>query len=208
MSPRSFTPEENRSVVSPLRDNERPVWSRNGTLVRRPPIRHYIPKHPFYYSSKELFDSHNKTGATFEEYTNKYVSGTKGGNVRRAFSAPVNRSNSTSAKAPNETNEGNEIPHVSNNAKHISSRPEATAWLSTPVPGIRTIERYDLYRRAALDQKNSKVYHIHSGLLPKYMGYVPGLKFRYGSTFGMLTFNAKEVGVGRSSTWGGAVSLF
>jgi hypothetical protein len=47
-------------------------------------------------------------------------------------------------------------------------------------------------------------------MVPKYGGYVPGLKFRYGSPFGQLTYNAREIGVpsNKSRTWGGAVSLF
>jgi len=55
-----------------------------------------------------------------------------------------------------------------------ADRPELVDWLSTPAPGLRCIQKYDLYRRAALDRKNSTIYQIRSGLLPKYMGYVPG----------------------------------
>lgn len=91
--------------------------------------------------------------------------------------------------------------------RQLRIRVESVPWVSTPVPGMRTIPAYDLYRKSALEIKNN-LYHVHSGLLPKYMGYVPGLKFRYGSTFGMLTYNAKEIGVETSATWGGAVSLF
>ena len=34
-----------------------------------------------------------------------------------------------------------------------------------------------------------------------------GLKFRHGARYGRLTYNAREIGVEISPTWGGAVSL-
>lgn len=46
-------------------------------------------------------------------------------------------------------------------------------WTSTPVPGVRILPEYDLYRQDVLDEKNP-LYQTDAGLLPKYMGYVPG----------------------------------
>lgn len=88
-------------------------------------------------------------------------------------------------------------------------RRDAAKWKSTPVPGFRTCTFYDQYRRETLKHYDD-VYDRHRGVVPKYGGYVPGLKFRYGSTFGQLTHNAREIGVetNKSRTWGGAVSLF
>lgn len=88
-------------------------------------------------------------------------------------------------------------------------RTDAAKWKSTPVPGFRTCTYYDQYRRQTLKHYDN-VYDRNRGVVPKYGGYVPGLKFRYGSTFGQLTHNAREIGVERnlSRTWGGAVSLF
>lgn len=88
-------------------------------------------------------------------------------------------------------------------------RRDAAKWKSTPVPGIRTCEYFDMYRREST-KNYSDVYQDKRGVLPKYGGYVPGLKFRYGSPFGQLTYNARELGMERnkSRTWGGAVSLF
>nr|XP_002131361.1 uncharacterized protein LOC100186945 [Ciona intestinalis] len=210
MAPNSNAlPGINDAEVSPLRENERPVWSRGGTLVRRPPVRHYIPKHPFYYSSTEMFETQNKPRATYEADTKKFVTSVADSDARRAFSAPASRVTHSyhSVKSTGSGKLNREKTSRSSLHSNIPT-PGVVPWVSTPVPGMRTIQDYDFYRRTALDHKNTNIYHIKSGLLPKFMGYVPGLKFRYGSTFGMLTYNAKEVGVERSATWGGAVSLF
>lgn len=202
-------PGGDETLMTANRDIERPVWTSNGTLMRRQPVRHYIPKHPFYYTSTELFECKNKTRQEYEEQTKKFVasmvlSHPEAGDARRAFSAPGTKRKSSKLPPLSREGESRQRPSTMNRQR---IRPETVPWVITPVPGMRTIPEYDLYRRDALDQKNN-LYHIDSGLLPKYMGYVPGLKFRYGSTFGMLTYNAKEIGVGRSATWGGAVSLF
>ena len=86
-------------------------------------------------------------------------------------------------------------------------RKNAAKWKSTPVPGMLTCTEYDQYRNEAI-QPYDRVYEKSRGVLPKYGGYVPGLKFRYGSPFGQLTYNARELGFTKSRTWGGAVSLF
>jgi superfamily II DNA helicase RecQ len=86
-------------------------------------------------------------------------------------------------------------------------RKNAAKWKSTPVPGMLTCSEYDQYRNEAI-QPYDRVYEKSRGVLPKYGGYVPGLKFRYGSPFGQLTYNARELGFTKSRTWGGAVSLF
>nr|XP_039272179.1 protein FAM166B-like [Styela clava] len=201
-------PGMNSPEMSSNRAIERPVWSSQGTLIKRQPVRHYIPKTQFYYSTSELYASANKTRQDYEADTRKFVAQSYGNNdseARRAFSAPGGRRKTTSSKLPPLSSQNQTSRPVTENRQRI--RPENVPWVSTPVPGMRTIPEYDLYRKDALQEKNN-LYHVHSGLLPKYMGYVPGLKFRYGSTFGMLTYNAKEIGVGRSATWGGAVSLF
>merc|ERR1712167_413869 len=86
-------------------------------------------------------------------------------------------------------------------------RKNAAKWKSTPVPGMLTCSEYDQYGNEAI-QPYDRVYEKNRGVLPKYGGYVPGLKFRYGSPFGQLTYNARELGFTKSRTWGGAVSLF
>ena len=98
---------------------------------------------------------------------------------------------------------------------------DSTKWLSSPVPGMRTQAAFDPTRTIACAQKNSLIYRQNSGLIPKvsqyyihvliriiqYDGYVPGSRFRYGRTYGHLTYNAKEIGAIGSKTWGGAVSI-
>merc|ERR1711994_250473 len=73
-------------------------------------------------------------------------------------------------------------------------RRDASKWKSTPVPGIRTCPESDKYRQMVIDEYAS-VYPKERSVLPKYGGYVPGLKFRYGSPFGQLTLNACEIGI-------------
>uniref|UniRef100_H2Y9A6 Uncharacterized protein n=1 Tax=Ciona savignyi TaxID=51511 RepID=H2Y9A6_CIOSA len=211
MAPNPVSPPGGNDVeVSPLRENERPIWSRGGTLVRRPPTRHYVPKHPFYYSSTELFETQNKPRVTYEAETKKFVTSVQEDNARRAFSAPHSRPchGSKERIGSQDSRKLSRAKTARNSLQSNLATPSVVPWVTTPVPGVGTIQEYDFYRRTALDHKNTNIYHIKSGLLPKFMGYVPGLKFRYGSTFGMLTYNAKEIGVERSSTWGGAVSLF
>ena len=45
-----------------------------------------------------------------------------------------------------------------------------------------------------LNRNDNVIYHKHEGVLPKYMGYVPGYKFRHGSSFGVLTSHAASYG--------------
>ena len=45
-----------------------------------------------------------------------------------------------------------------------------------------------------LNRYDDVIYHKHEGILPKYMGYVPGYKFRHGSTYGVLTSHAASYG--------------
>lgn len=45
----------NIRLMSDLRNKERPNWNRNGTLVKKTTKKHYLPRHPYYYTSKELF---------------------------------------------------------------------------------------------------------------------------------------------------------
>merc|ERR1712142_346050 len=44
-------------------------------------------------------------------------------------------------------------------------------------------------KERAFDRKNNIIYHKHEGVVPKYLGYVPGYKFRHGATYGVLTAN-------------------
>jgi hypothetical protein len=85
--------------------------------------------------------------------------------------------------------------------------PACTKWLSSPVPGCRTQPGLDPYRALACRDKNSLIYTKHSGLIPKYDGYVPGSRFRYGGRYGYLTYNAKEIDAPASKTWGGNTSI-
>lgn len=75
------------------------------------------------------------------------------------------------------------------------------------LPGQDTVELNDLHRRKAFVMRSNEIYRQNSGILPRYRGYVPGQKFRHSGTFGKLTYNAKEVGLEASKTWGGLTSI-
>ncbi|CAK8677024.1 unnamed protein product [Clavelina lepadiformis] len=49
-------------------------------------------------------------------------------------------------------------------------------------------------RDRKLNRNDHVIYHKHEGVVPKYMGYVPGYKFRHGSTYGVLTCHATSLG--------------
>jgi len=53
--------------------------------------------------------------------------------------------------------------------------PSSVPWQLSGVPGIRVLQEHDHYRRKALDMKNTDIFHIDSGIIPKYLGYVPGM---------------------------------
>ena len=57
MAVKSVLPDTrvNARLMSDLRSIERPKWTQNGSLVKRTTKKHYLPRHPYYYSSKELF---------------------------------------------------------------------------------------------------------------------------------------------------------
>lgn len=59
--------------------------------------------------------------------------------------------------------------------------------------GAKRPDSYNIDRR--LGRKDGVLYHKHEGIVPKYLGYVPGYKFRHGSTFGVLTVNATSDGL-------------
>ena len=112
-----------------------------------------------------------------------------------------------SSQEYNQMKESKEIPAKAYMETYI--RRDAAKWKSTPVPGFRTCAHFDRHREESV--RNYKdIYEKKRGVLPKYGGYVPGLKFRYGSPFGQLTYNARELGMekNKSRTWGGTVSLF
>lgn len=86
-------------------------------------------------------------------------------------------------------------------SKHPTGYPQtlygASYWFMWPEDAVSTkpLSRpnsYDEDRK--LNRYDNVIYHKHEGALPKYMGYVPGYKFRHGSTFGVLTSHATNYG--------------
>ena len=198
-----------RNEVESMRQKEAPEFD-NGRLLRRKPIRHRIPNTNFYYTNSEWFNQTNKEKEPLPEIPKESKSLT----AAAAPAAPEKPSKACTIQAPAPTQESSEEYQEYNQSEFSSKlygdsyiRKDAAKWKSTPVPGIRTATNYDQYRNEAIKHYDC-VYDKNRGVLPKYGGYVPGLKFRYGSTFGQLTYNAREIGCSKSRTWGGAVSLF
>ncbi|XP_006818417.1 ciliary microtubule inner protein 2B-like [Saccoglossus kowalevskii] len=50
-----------------------------------------------------------------------------------------------------------------------------------------------LQRDASKVHDSKLIYPISSGLVPQYTGHIPGQKFRYGTTFGHSTLNARRI---------------
>merc|ERR1712066_260223 len=171
-----------------------------GQLIRRKPKRHCIPRSHFYYSSDEWFcPPANNQRLKLRKNTSDTVA-----------KQPINKQESEESVFPDsEEYKKYNIQIPSKVYADTYIRRDASKWKSTPVPGMRTCPESDKYRQVVINDYE-QVYHKDRGVVPKYGGYVPGLKFRYGSPFGQLTYNAREVGVPyqKSRTWGGAVSLF
>ena len=180
------------NLVEKMKTDEAPVFH-HGALIKPRPKRHCIARRHFYYTSEEWYKPNNRLPLKTES-DEKQVTKTK----------------STESVLP-ESEEYNQytvqIPSKVYADTYI--RKDASKWKSTPVPGIRVCPESDQYRQQVIDEY-AKVYPKERSVLPKYGGYVPGLKFRYGSPFGQLTCNAREIGIDsqKSRTWGGAVSLF
>jgi len=222
-----------QAAIEEMKNKEAPIFD-EGKLLRCKPIRHMIPRTNFYYSNKEWFKEKSaslpeikkednlvaKTNEANESDVPKSPSSPKtqkptGTTLRRKSSKQVRIDNDeiTNSQTDFSSQEYQSSKQQSNIPTKVYAdsyiRTDAAKWKSTPVPGFRTCTYFDQYRRQALKHYDN-VYDRTRGVVPKYGGYVPGLKFRYGSTFGQLTHNAKEIGIERnlSRTWGGAVSLF
>merc|ERR1712159_586115 len=207
-----------KNIVDNMKSTEAPEFH-EGRLVKHRPARHCIPRYKYYFSSDEWF---NDTEIT------KKKSSTESSQPNSDRKKSVKLQKSKSQQKVNEDPYDN--PYVCDKvsfeaedseeykqhfAVEVPSkvyadtyiRRNAAKWKSTPVPGMLTCSEYDQYRSEAM-QNYDRIYERKRGVLPKFGGYVPGLKFRYGSPFGQLTYNARELGFTKSRTWGGAVSLF
>ena len=68
-------------------------------------------------------------------------------------------------------------------------------WPDEPSSNILPPTRPESYAEdRRLNRNHNVIYHKHEGVVPKYMGYVPGYKFRHGSTYGVLTSHATSYG--------------
>merc|ERR1711881_63939 len=194
----------------------------NGRLLPQKPLRHKMPKTNFYYSNREWFKDNTAESC--------HRSGTEVKSTHECTSLPKIKSSGSiiavSEENPAVTLNNNEITDVEKDFQsreyneyktklpskaymETYIRHDAAKWKSTPVPGFRTCAYFDKHREDSTRNYNT-IYEKKRGVVPKYGGYVPGLKFRYGSPFGQLTYNARELGMdkNKSRTWGGAVSLF
>jgi len=87
-------------------------------------------------------------------------------------------------------------------AKHPAGYPQtlygASYWFAWPDEqsrvGVPTERPKSNQLDRELGRNHDVIYHKHEGVLPKYMGYVPGYKFRHGATYGVLTVHAVRDG--------------
>merc|ERR1711881_742076 len=189
------------NVVDKMSLVEAPTF-RHGQLLKPKPKRHCIPRSKFYYDSEEWFQGSTKQCETSN--SNVELSKKKSVTFKDEQPCPKDEEESEEYKKYFKL----EVPSKVYADTYI--RRDAAKWKSTPVPGMRTCTEYDQYRTEAMTEACGTIYEKARGVVPKYGGYVPGLKFRYGSPFGQLTYNARELGIeaNKSRTWGGAVSLF
>lgn len=206
-----------RSTIHDMKSAEAPEFDQ-GRLIRTQPIRHKLPKHKFYYTNKEWFEPkptlpkiQTKDAATNDKPEQITLNSPKPVESQMSLQAKINNNEITDPTKDFESEEYKKYNVKVPSKVYADSyiRQDAAKWKSTPVPGFRTCTYFDQYRNEALKHYDC-LYNKNRGVLPKYGGYVPGLKFRYGSPFGQLTYNAREIGVpkNKSRTWGGAVSLF
>merc|ERR1711881_526502 len=171
---------------------------RHGKLIKLRPLRHTIPRCKFYYDSEEWFNAtelpKNRERTSVIEQMNHSAK------RHEEYAKQRKRSKVTQQQFLNEVD-----AMASSKVPEDEDSEEYKQTFNTEVPS----KEYDQYRTEAI-KKYDSVYDQERSVLPKYGGYVPGLKFRYGPPFGQLTFNARELGIeaNKSRTWGGAVSLF
>jgi len=207
-----------------FRGGERPTFTTCGMFMKTKPMRGYIPKNKFYYTQKEFFG--NKVDQMAD--AGKLPQGRKSrqsaepplpdpmdGLVKKKQKKKRPRSSTAVPAEPRNLNGQKmlkylERPKMDSQGFGIRGvrlyEPDHLMYL-TPIPGINAVQKNDLHRQSAYVEKRKDIFFIKSGLIPNFKGYVPGQKFRCGGTFGQLTKNAKEIGVGQTPTWGGLVSL-
>ena len=85
------------------------------------------------------------------------------------------------------------LPENSENVPGLYAKLECnkTAWLRGATSASSTLNEKDLHRKLALKDKNNDIFKAEEGIIPRYAGYVPGAKFKYGNTFYRETINVK-----------------
>jgi len=214
-------PEEGRMTY--FKNGEKPRLGDNNKPARTKPMRYYVPKHKFYYTQKEFFEELyekmedrgvKKSDLDKLKRRKKIKDLTKDGKIEEI---PYERVSKSKERVYERTNvDGKKLLDSLKRPKyktlgmgirgdHIYD-PSYIAYY-TPSPARDAHQIADLHRRRAMVAKSDVCYPIKSGIIPRYYGYVPGQKFRFGGTFGYLTRNAKEIGYDISRAWGGLTSL-
>ena len=169
-------------TVSEMKRCETPLFGKNGRLIKRPPSRHRIPRHNFYFDRNE-----NSTGLTRAE-------------SKQIIEKSVEDSLKIQGKGLRNEDKNKHTVGLGNIflEKH---------WVRSPIPGISVCAEHEGKRNEVL-KKYQRIYGPSKGVIPKYMGYVPGVKYRFGGTLNAMSYNAREEGMKRTRTWAGNVSLF
>ena len=173
-----------QTTVENTKRCETPLFGKNGRLIKRPPSRHRLPRHNYYFDQSENKTSLKRSEA--KEIIEKDLKEVQELKVQGKGLLDCNQ---------------NESPVGLGNIfleKH---------WVRSPIPGIHVCKEHEGKRNEIL-KKYQRIYGPSRGVIPKYMGYVPGIKYRFGGTIHDLSYNAREEGFKRTRTWAGTVSLF
>jgi len=103
-----------------------------------------------------------------------------------------------------------EMPSNSKNIPGLYIKHESNegSWVRGSTSTNYSKNDLDYHRKLAFHGKENDILKKNEGIIPRYAGYVPGNKFKFGNTFYRETINVKEVDVPISTTWGGSLSLF
>ena len=171
-------PDEN--TVTEMKRCETPLFGKNGRLIKRPPSRHRLPRHKFYFDQND-----NKTG------------------LKRSEAVEIfNKTKEDTLRI-----QGKGISSLNSETVGLGNIFLEKHWIRSPIPGIQVRKEHEGKRNELL-KKYQRIYGPARGVIPKYMGYVPGVKYRYGGTINAMSLNAREEGLARTRTWAGTVSLF
>jgi len=150
--------------------------------------RFYIPKYKFHLTNEQNELVHGRTCSKKIEKEFQLYETPSDESLKEMVEMPTNSKNIPGLYVKHESNEG--------------------SWVRGSTSTNYSKNDLDYHRKLAFHGKENDILKINEGIIPRYAGYVPGNKFKFGNTFYRETINVKEVDVPISTTWGGSLSLF